>query len=187
MICPAPATLAPSPTAPPSTNSAVFVATDTTTLGSWQDVYGAAGYVIAPDTQQLPDALQVAPDNASQFTWADSTSDPRGLQKADLSADRIAACWYSPISFTIDVNITDGQIYQLALYLVDWDQLNRAERVDVLDPDSNTLLDGRNVTAFGSGVYLVWKVRGHITLQITNDPGSTNAVVSGLFFAQAQA
>ncbi|MEO7003271.1 MAG: hypothetical protein ABI068_15770 [Ktedonobacterales bacterium] len=177
------ATLAPTITPQPAT-SATFVTADMTTLGSWQGIYGAMGYVTLADAQQLPPTIQVTPANASPFIWAASTSDPRGLQKAATPTDRIAACWYSPTSFTIDVNITDGQTYQLALYLVDWDQLQRAQTVDLLDPTRNTLLDSHSVAAFGGGEYLVWKVRGHIALQITNSPGSANAVVSGLFFAR---
>ena len=34
-----------------------------------------------------------------------------------------------------------------------------------------------------NGVYLVWRVRGQITLQVTNHTDSVNAVVSGIFFS----
>jgi len=86
-------------------------------------------------------------------------------------------------SFTIDITIADGQTYQLALYLMDWDHLQRAQTVDLLDPTSNTLLNSQSVTAFSGGEYLVWQVRGHIMLRISNDPGAVNAVVSAIFFA----
>jgi hypothetical protein len=49
------------------------------------------------------------------------------------------------------------------------------------------VLDTRSVTSFGGGQWLVWSVRGHIAIQITNAPGSPNAVASGLFFAPASA
>ena len=45
---------------------------------------------------------------------------PAGLQDAGGSG-RIAACWYSPTSFTVDVNLTDGQTHDLELYFLDWD------------------------------------------------------------------
>src|SRR5258708_25699549 len=54
------------------------------------------------------------------FTWAGSTTDVRALRKASLT-DRIAATWYADTSFNINVNFTDGQVHQLALYCVDWE------------------------------------------------------------------
>ena len=182
------ATATPAPTAtatplPPIASS--YLATDTTTQGSWQSQYGSQGYVIVGDSQQLPATIQVTPANQQQCDWQDSTTDTRALQKASNPTDRIAACWYSSSTFTIDVNITDGQTYQMALYMVDWDQQSRAEIVNVLDPSTDTVLDTRSVTGFSNGEWLVWNVRGHIAIQVTNAPGSLNAVVSGLFFAPA--
>ena len=182
------ATPAPTATATPlPAVEASFTTQDTATQGSWQGQYGAQGYVVIGDTQQLPPSIQVAPTNQQEFHWADSSSDARALQKASNPADRIAACWYSNGSFTIDVNITDGQTYQMALYVIDWDQQNRAEIVNILDPSTDAVLDTRSVTSFSGGEWLVWSVRGHIAIQITNAPGSLNAVVSGLFFAPAPA
>jgi hypothetical protein len=183
-------TATPAPTAtttPLPAVAASFTTQDTATQGSWQGQYGAQGYVVIGDTQQLPASIQVAPTNQQEVHWADSSSDPRALQKASNPADRIAACWYSNSSFTIDVTITDGQTYQMALYVVDWDQQRRAEIVNILDPSTDAVLDTRSVTRFGAGAWLVWSVRGHIALQITNAPGSLTAVVSGLFFAPAPA
>ena len=40
---------------------------------------------------------------------------------------RIAACWYSASSFTVNVNLTDGQLHDLELYFVDWDSTSRSE------------------------------------------------------------
>lgn len=182
------ATATPAPTAtatPLPAIAASFLTQDTSTQGNWQGQYGAHGYVIVGDSQQLPSSIQVAPANQQEFDWASSTSDPRALLKGSNPSDRVAACWYATGSFTIDVNITDGQTYQMALYMVDWDQQSRAEIINVLDPSTDTVLDTRSVTGFGSGEWLVWNVRGHIAIQITNAPGSINAVVSGIFFAPA--
>jgi hypothetical protein len=182
------ATPAPTATATPlPAVQASFTTHDIATQGSWQGQYGAQGYVVIGDTQQLSASIQVAPTNQQEAHWADSSSDPRALQKASNPADRIAACWCSSGSFTIDVNITDGQTYQMALYVVDWDQQNRAEIVNILDPATYGVLDTRSVTSFGAGAWLAWSVRGHVALQITNAPGSPSAVVSGLFFASMPA
>lgn len=177
-------TLAPTATGTPlPAIAAAFVSQDTALQGNWQSQYGSQGYIIVGDAQQLPPAVQVTPAHQQETLWQSSTSDPRALQKITDPTDRVAACWYADGSFTIDVNVSDGQTYQLALYFLDWDQQNRAEIINILDPTTNALLDTRAVTSFANGEYLIWNVRGHITLQITASPGSVNAVVSGVFIA----
>ncbi len=175
-------TRTPTPT-PVPTVAATFVATDTTTQGTWQGVYGNQGVVVVGDTQQLPAGIQVTPSGAGGVVWAPTTADPRAPQKVSNSADRIAACWYAPTTFSIDVNITDGQAHRLALYLLDWDSQNRSEVVTVADPATGVALDTRVVSGFVGGVYLVWTVRGHVVLGITDNAGSINAVVSSLYFS----
>jgi hypothetical protein len=178
------ATLAPTATNTPlPAVAASFASQDTSLQGNWTPQYGSQGYIIAGDAQQLPAAVQVTPSHQQETVWQSSTTDPRALQKATDPTDRVAACWFADSSFTIDVNVTDGQTYQLALYFLDWDQQNRAEIVNTLDPTTNALLDTRVVTSFANGTYLVWNVRGHVAFQITASPGSVNAVVSGVFIA----
>jgi hypothetical protein len=115
------------------------------------------------------------------FTWAASTGDVRALQKPGAS-DRLAACWYAPGFFTIDVNFTDGKSHPVALYLLDWDNMGRTERVDVLDA-SNDVLSSTPVSGFNNGTYLKWNLAGHVILRVSNT-GGVNAVASGLFFGQ---
>jgi hypothetical protein len=102
------------------------------------------------------------------------------LQKASSTTDRLAACWYSGSSFTVDLNFKDTSPHQVALYLLDWDNYyGRTERVDILDAN-NTLLDSRSVSSFVNGLYLVWNLSGHVIVKITNT--NSNAVLRGLFF-----
>src|SRR5262249_58629681 len=116
---------------------------------------------------------------------AASTTDSRGLQKAAAS-DRIAACWYSTGSFTIDFNLADSNTHQVALYMVDWDNWGggRTQRVDIFDSNGN-LLDSRNVSGFGNSQYLVWNFSGHVMARFTSTNVNSNAVVSGIFFGGA--
>ncbi|HEV8194278.1 MAG TPA: hypothetical protein VGP82_22740 [Ktedonobacterales bacterium] len=180
------ATATAKPTATPVlVTVATFVGEDTTVQGSWQGVYGSQGAVVVGDTQQLSPTIQVTPQGVSGFVWAPSTPDPRAPQKVSNPADRIAGVWYSSTSFTLDVNITDGQIYQVALYLLDWDQQVRAETITAFDPATRAIVDTRGISAFANGVYLIWHVHGHVVFQITNAPGSVNAVVNALFFSPA--
>jgi RHS repeat-associated protein len=163
-------------------NAARFVQADAATRGSWQGAYGQDGYALAQGASGLPPYAQVSWSGQWNYTWAASTSDGRALQKPGAS-DRLAACWYSAGSYTVDVNLTDGQAHQVALYLLDWDNIGRSERVDVLDAETGKVLDSRTVSSFGGGVYEVWGLRGHVQLRLTNLGGpSSNAVASGLFF-----
>ena len=165
-------------------NTAVFVNTDTVTQGTWQGTYGADGYNVIDDTVSYPGYVTVTPAAQSNYTWANSTSDVRGLQKA-LTADRIAATWYSFGTFTIDLNFSDSAQHQLAVYCVDWDSGGgRTQTVNILDGATNAVLDTQNLTNFQNGKYLVWKLRGHVILRVTNT-GPINATISGLFFDPA--
>ncbi len=161
---------------------AQFVKIDTTTRGNWQGSYGADGFNVINDTVQYPSYAVVTPTGQSTWTWAASTTDARGLQKFSISGDRIAATWYSASNFSVDVNFIDGITHQLALYCVDWDNLGRSERIDVLDAQTNAVLDTRTISSFSSTPqYVVWNITGHVVFKITST-GSSNAILNGLFF-----
>src|ERR1035437_951625 len=170
------------PPPPPPTGAASFVKTDTTTAGTWKGVYRADGYNVIGDSASVPAYVTATPAGNSSWVWTSSTSDTRALQRASNPADRIAACWYSSGSFTIDLAFNDSNTHQVAVYVVDLDNYNgRTEKVDVIDANNN-LLDTRSVASFVPGEYLVWNLSGHVILRITNTNPSSNAVVSGLFF-----
>ena len=116
--------------------------------------------------------------------WAASTSDARGLQMANNLSSRIAACWYTSSSVTVDLTFTDANTHQLGIYLVDWDNNGRSEKADLLDASGN-LLNSQPVANFAGGQYLLWNVTGHVVLRITNLNAGSNAVISGLFFDPA--
>ena len=171
--------------------TASFVKADTTTQGSWIGSYGADGYDLA-NGPQLPAGGVLsygtyAVQSQSNYTWAATTADPRGLQNTQGS--RIAATWYSGTNFTFDVNITGT--HQVALYVMDWDSKGRGETIQVLDASNPAnVLDSRAIpnantstsaTNFVNGTYLVWNVSGHVTIKVSLNAGP-NAVVAGIFF-----
>jgi hypothetical protein len=164
-----------------TTTTATFLRTDSTTQGTWKGTYGADGGAINGDTTILPSYAQVSFSGNNPFVWTSSTSDVRGLQKF-VATDRIASGWYTFSNMTMDINLTDGNQHQVALYCLDWDTAGtRAERIDVLDAVTNAVLDTRTISAFQGGQYVVWNLKGHVKLKITLS-GGANAVVSGLFF-----
>ena len=158
---------------------AIYGGADTTTQGSWQKSYGADGYSLAGGAQSLPSYDQsFAVSNATIYTWAKSTSDPRALQTGGTG---LAACWYKAGTFSFDVNLTDGNTHQVALYALDWDMHGRGEAITVVDANSNAVLDTRTISNFTGGVYLYWSVSGHVKINVTWTAGA-NAVISGVFF-----
>jgi hypothetical protein len=160
--------------------AASFAGSNATTQGSWVGAFGADGYQVVGAAAALPAYAQVTPSGNSSYTWAASTQDTRALQKPGAT-DRIAATWYAATSFTVDVNLADGQSHRVSLYLVDWDGQGRAERVDVVDPATGAVLDSRTISNFAGGQYLSWTVTGRVTLRVTATAGP-NAVLSGIFF-----
>jgi uncharacterized delta-60 repeat protein len=164
------------------TATAAFVGSDTTTGGNWKNAYGAEGYNVIGDAGNYPSYVTVTPNGKSDWTWDWSTTDARCLQRVTAS-DRLAACWYSGAGFSIDFTITDGQSHRVALYLLDWDNAGRNETVQLLDGDTGALLNTQTVSGFGSGIYLIWNISGHLTVQLA--PNSGNAVLSGFFFGNA--
>src|SRR5204862_498802 len=106
-------------------------------------------------------------NGAVSGAWDNTTSDVRALlQAASNTTDRIASYWTSYTRFTIGLNLTDGQAHRLALYALDWDNYGggRNERIDVLDTASGAVLDSRSVSGFSGGEYLIWDVRGDVTV-----------------------
>jgi hypothetical protein len=179
---PTPPTSLPIPAPIPTLNygpTAVFLNRNTTTQGNWIGTYGAQGYDVIGNATSLPSYATVTPSGQSNYTWAASTTDPRALQDA-VWTGRIAACWYATASFTVDVNLTDGQTHDLELYFDDWDNSSRSEQVQISSATTGAVLDTETVSSFTSGVYLDWKVSGNIVIKFTRVAG-TNAVLNGLF------
>ena len=111
----------------------------------------------------------------------------------DTQGDRIAATWYNAGVFSFDVNFTDTNTHQVALYLLDWDHQGRAETITIKDYSSGTVLDTRSVRiptptrpAQTSGTAATWSgtYSGHVTITITGNSGP-NVVVAGIFFGGA--
>jgi hypothetical protein len=160
--------------------AATYAGADTVTQGTWSGVYGSTGDLIAADATNLPASIVVSLEGDKQYTWAASTSDVRALQTANGASTRIASTYYAATSFTIDVNLTDGNTHKLSLYLLDWDSTARTETIAVLNAENNKVLDTETYSSFHNGEYAAWNVTGHVVIQVTKS-GGANAVVGGIF------
>ena len=149
--------------------------------GSWIGVYGSQGYNVINSGVSYPSYATVTPAGNHADTWAASTSVPQALQDAPPGTSRIAACWYASTSFTVDVDLTDGQSHNLELYLLDYDTTSRSEQIQLTDANTHAVLSTESVSSFHDGVYLSWTISGNVLITFTKT-GGANAVLSGLFF-----
>jgi len=176
-------------TAPSAANaSAVFVKQDTTTSGNWKGVYGSDGFNIFTDTSAnnptMPAYATVTPTGNSVFQWAaPATNNPTYClqQAAAGSMNRLAGVWYSPSSFSLDMNLTDGNTHQVALYLLAWQNSTLVETVTITDAVNGNTLDTRSVSSLSNGDYEVYNISGHVKITITVTTGK-NGVISAFFF-----
>jgi len=165
----------------PTGPAATFVATDTTTQGTWLGHYGSDGYDIASVTPANTPKYATFSENGSSYTWASSTTDARGLLLPDSTTQRLATTWFSYPSFAFQIDFTDGNSHQLSLYALDWDSQGRSETITVQNAATNALLNTQTISKFSGGIYLVWNVAGSVKITVTSISGP-NAVISGVFF-----
>lgn len=159
--------------------AASFTGADFATQGNWTGTYGNEGYWVAYGGSALPSYATMSFANQQSWLWGTSATDPRYLQAAPGAGTRVAGCLYSSSSFSIDLNLTDGRVHRVSLYLLDWEAVGRTETIQLTDATSGRVLDTRNAYWYGSGQYVSWNVTGHVKFTLINT-GPGNAVMSGL-------
>jgi hypothetical protein len=168
----------------PRRSDAKFVRIDTKTQGNWKGAYGAEGYDIAEHTENYPSYVKVSAHERLREIWSPLTKDPRALLKKNSDKDRFIARWYrwSNDEWTLIFQFADQNLHQLAVYCVDWDRAEpREQKIEVMDTFSQKVLDTQIVSSFAEGKYLVWNVKGAVTLKFSCLKGD-GSVMSGLFF-----
>jgi hypothetical protein len=165
--------------------TATFVKYDTTTQGNWHGVYGSNGYAVAGDQTLSPSYVSLASiSSISDDVWSSSSPLAVALEKPSNLSQRIAAAWYaSSGTLIIDLNITDGNTHQLAIYCLNESGKSITEDLDITDPTGNIVLSPHAQTFPGTnnGEYLVWNVSGHVQLRAIVTSGSV-PLVSAIFF-----
>jgi len=168
--------------ATPSSNTASFVAEDTTTLGNWKGVYGSEGWNVIGDTSgnnpSFPVDNDITPGAHSSGVWAAASLSPKALQVAQAgNGARMAGLWYQT-SWSMNVNLAGT--HKLALYLLDYTGAGYAEKIQVKDATTGYVYDTRTISNFTGGVYEVWNVTGDVNITFTSTAGHF-AVLSGIF------
>lgn len=160
-------------------SSAVYGGSDSTTQGNWIGKYGAGGQLVSDQATIPPTFAVLTLAGDSQYRWA-YTSDPRALEETGAT-QRIAATYYAGSSFSIAVDIADGNAHKISLYLLDWDSTARSETIKIVDAVSKEVLDTQSFSGFHDGLWAYWNVTGDVVIEVTKT-GGANAVVSGIFF-----
>ena len=106
---------------------AVFLDEDTTTQGNWIGKYGT----LATTSSTAGAAFPPTSPSRRQVSRSIPGPTPRrcdqALEVPPSGTTRIAACWYSATSFTVDVNVASGS-YNLELYVLDYAKRAGASR-----------------------------------------------------------
>jgi ELWxxDGT repeat protein len=169
----------------PPTTTAAFVNSDSTTSGNWSGTYGSDGYSVIGGDTTLPTYVTMQVSGNQFYQWAPSgAADGRAPQVALNSPAHEAATDYAANSFSLDLDFTDGQSHQVALYLLDYDSQHRYETVQIANAETDQILSVQSASSFQRGTYLVYDLSGHLTITFSND-FSLNAVLSGIFFGPA--
>ena len=153
---------------------------DTTSAGTWKEKYGVQGHSIASLTPSFPAYGFSTVSGGTTWTWAWSTTDPTALQRPSNSS-RTATAWYAANTFDVKLNFTDRAYHRVSFYFVDFDNENRKQRVDLIDPNTGFVLDSTELSQFRNGVWLQYDIQGNVTVRVTRLEGS-NAVLSGVFY-----
>ncbi len=165
--------------------SASFLKEDETTGGEWIGTYGSQGYNVIGAAASYPSYAVVTPQGISTTTWAATTTDPQGLEEPGYSG-AIAAAWTAASEFSINLDLTDGQAHDLALYAVDWNASGLTEEIQITNTLTGAVLASQTISNFSQGVYLDFLVSGNVTINVIGLNG-TSPVLSGLFFDAATA
>jgi lysophospholipase L1-like esterase len=169
---------------------AFYIKTDSATQGSWKSTYGVQGFCTSQDSSTnnpgIPANVSWSIVGQGNQQWSAATGDVRALQQAQTgSTNRIAGRWSSSntsgSSYDINLNFTDGQTHQVALYGLDWETANqRNQTVQVIEVATNRILDTRTLTSFTNGKYLVWNVTGNLKFRVVSN-SNYGAAISGIF------
>ena len=166
---------------------------DLITTGSWNGIYGQAGFALADqpaDLLQLPSFLPALtlPPQSQVFQFQDPSVDIRALQRPPAFADRFSSAWFNNVgaapALTFDFAFTDFKVHRVAFYFCDFDSQNRTQKIEFFDisqPGVPVLLDIQTISNFVASQYLLWDLQGKVRMQITKVAGS-DVVLQGIFF-----
>ena len=101
--------------------------------------------------------------------------------------ERIASCWYEGADMVVDVKPSGQDLYQLAVYFLDWDKYGggRKSAVEAVDPATDQIIDAREVGEYDQGVWLIYRASGPFRLKVKNLTPGANSTIGGFLLDPA--
>jgi len=167
----------------PPTEPTIFNGIDTTTTGStWRNSYGSQGAIVVANSTQLPayvNAFSVLGETGTVLK--PTTHIANAVQKITDVNSNIEAYWSSTTHMDLNLATNDGLVHVVTLYVADYDNKHRQERIQVIDSPTGNILAQQDVNNFTKGQFVSFRITGSVTLRIISTAGPS-AVVSGVFF-----
>jgi hypothetical protein len=176
---------------------AVFVPSSASSSTNWAGAFGSEGYDLAgwdgeSDVSNLPDA-SVSLVKGSRAVWAANTSDGRALQSPD-GLTRTAAGYYDPSEVQVKLTFHAAYTGNLRLYAVNWGG-GGAKEAESLTVGGSSVSFSNNVDmgsrGFSEGQWAIFPISepagGSLTITVTPEGSSADAVLSGIFLGDAGA
>jgi len=158
--------------------TASYIGTDVDTKGNWKAPYGSQGEYVVNDSKTLPSYATLT-TSGSATTYASSSSSVSALERK--ASGRIASALSASRSVSLGLDLTDGKLHRIDVYLLDWSGKSASsEKVSILDASTGAVLSSETVSSYSSGKYAAFNISGNVTIKVTAVSGSV-ATVSGLF------
>ena len=149
------------------------------TQGEWKKKYGKNGYYIIGDKIYLGEGIKIYTNNAYYVSVLRNSADNRGLIRVNNDSNRLCAYYLNHIEFNIEIQVVQNR--NISLYFVDYDRLNRVQKIVVQSKKTGSSLVECVIKEFESGIYMVFDVNEDIIISIKCVEGP-DAVLSGIFF-----
>lgn len=180
-----------------------YVGIDDKTGGTWEQKYGADGYifcntngpqgtivdgadaVMKNDVVKLPNYVEKYSlgGGIQGYVWQVNDAKPKILKTPDGVQN--SACWFTGKGdFTVDFTLKRTASFTMAIYIDDWENGGRKESLTLKDPkNGDELAKSDDFEQFGViGRYVNFQVDRSVQLLVHYIPSYANAVVSGVFF-----
>lgn len=163
-------------------NQGEFLGFDRSTGGKWDKRYGTAGYDIIGYCKKLPgymtDTGYLVRDAAYVILVRVSAGD-RGLRYGEKKENNIAAYYLQRDEFVLDITMA-GE-HGTEFYCADYDRLGRSFELVLEDGDNGDVIDRQTVEEYQGGVYLKYRLKGHVRARFKRLAGP-DVTVSGVFW-----
>jgi hypothetical protein len=152
-----------------------FVKSEASSGGHWKGRYGVEGFLF-PTATNLPPYVNIGKDQEILATEAVLDDNSAGLESL-TDTTRIQTVFSSQkMELALDF---DSAPHLITLYIAGGTNSESSQSVEVVDADSNEILDRRAVRLTREGAYWTWSVSGKVRLRLEAPHVS---VLNGVFF-----